>query len=368
MAGVYCSFLATVVAAACSPRREPWEVIQYLTVSPDRGDSKCHWVSAKTANKIFNFFHSMTKRVTPTSKLTFIKSGNAGTPVRVSPDAKKTSFEFTPGCVAMNPLIDQLRARIRSVETGNRLDDGGVVKHDCESLDRLLPERGYPRGTLVQWLSGGGQGASYLSLRVARQACLDGGALVVIDPLNQFFAPAAAAMGISLDHLIVLRTGSSTSPAAENDLLWAIDQSLRCPAVAAVWGPIAEIDERWFRRFQLSAETSGCLGLFLQPLAAAKRPSWAEVQWLVSSSSTSDRRSPTPNLSSHSAWQKIRLQLTRCRGTHTGKSIQLTIDHVTGNVQPLRHENEHRLQAAHASHVMPVDSQLAHSTDDRRRA
>ena len=184
----------------------------------------------------------MTKRVTRIRKLNFHQRlERQGTVLTL-----ENSFEFTPGCVAMNKIINQLRERIRSVETGNRLDDGGVVKHDCESIDRLLPEHGYPRGTLVQWLSGGGDGASYLSLRVAQQACLDGGALVVIDPLNQFFAPAAAAMGINLDHLIVLRMASSSCHAAQNDLLWAIDQSLRCPAVAAVWGPITEIDERGF--------------------------------------------------------------------------------------------------------------------------
>lgn len=286
-------------------------------------------------------------------------------------------------------LLAQLRDSIRQVETASRIDDGSLVKNGCAAIDQLLPEKGYPRGTLVQWITAGGSGADFLSLRVAQKASEDGGALVVIDPLNQFFPPAAAAIGINLDNLIVLRTGSqsprntgSTSTtetitgkatASHQDLLWAVDQSLRCPAVAAVWGPL-EIDERWFRRFQLSAESSGCLGLFLQPPAATKRPSWADVQWLVGMRNSS----PTNNLPQHS--QLVRLQLTRCRGTHTGKTINVAINHITGNVQPARRDHEqHRFINQRFSKTkpatgkcptnpLPVVTQLAHPAADRQRA
>jgi len=237
-------------------------------------------------------------------------------------------------------ILHQLREKIRAVETENRRDDGSLVKHGCEALDRLLPEGGYSRGTLVQWISGGGQGAEYLSLRVAQQACRSGGALVIADPCKQFFPPAAAAMGIDLNHLIVLQTAN------ENDLLWGMDQALRCPAVGAVWGWLNVIEERQFRRFQLSAESSGVIGLFLQPYAAARKPSWAEVQWLVgmggfpfSSACSSDRATSLQSFSQPASgkptsFQTVSLQLTRCRGTHTGKSIRLTIDPVTGVIEP----------------------------------
>ena len=286
-------------------------------------------------------------------------------------------------------LIAQLQDNIRQVETASRVDDGSLVKNGCAAIDYLLPEKGYPRGTLVQWITAGGSGADFLSLRVAQKACEDGGALVVIDPLNQFFPPAAAAIGINLDNLIVLRTGPqsprsagrATTPTTETgkatasyqDLLWAVDQSLRCPAVAAVWGPL-EINERWFRRFQLSAESSGCLGLFLQPPGAAKQPSWADVQWLVGMS----KPSHPDNLPQHS--QLVRLQLTRCRGTHTGKTINVAINHITGNVQPARRDHEQHqfinqrlpktkpATGKHPTNPLPMATQLAHPATGRQRA
>lgn len=299
-------------------------------------------------------------------------------------------------------LLDQLRNQIRGVETAGRMDDGVRVSSGCAAIDRLLPGSGYQRGTLIQWLTSGGQGADYLSLLVARQACQDGGALVVLDPLNQFYPPAAAAIGVNLDNLIILRTENLAGSEQELqvDLLWSIDQALRCPAVAAVWGPLDRIDERWFRRFQLSAETSGCLGLFVQPIPAARQPSWAEVQWMVSpvrapsrraaetrdartiqlaenrgadvvarefapgrqkggatngalcaglpTPHTPDRRSPSnqhQQLPAHSE-QQVRLQLTRCRGTQTGKTVNLSINTITGNVQLARRDHEQHQRAS----------------------
>lgn len=278
----------------------------------------------------------------------------------------------------MNTTIEQLRQQIERVETGGRAGQSEVVSSGCAAVDRLLSAGGYARGTLVQWIGQGGCGMDFLSLKVAQQACQNGGALVVVDPHQQFFPSAAAALGINLEHLIVLtekgeekegrekggrpqlpaeKKGAAPffSGAPSNDLLWAIDQSLRCPAVAAVWGPLAELDERWFRRFQLAAESSGCLGLFVQPLSAARKPTWAEVQWLVSthpsSSGATQRRkkSVRTQLSERSSGcvaqlgsdlsfpaQHVHLQLTRCRGTYTGKSIQVAIDHVTGDIQPIR--------------------------------
>ena len=300
-----------------------------------------------------------------------------------------------PSSLQKTKLIDRLRNRIRKVETAGRIDDGVRVSSGCAAIDRLLPGTGYQRGTLVQWLTGGGLGADYLSLLLARESCADGGALVIFDPLNQFYPPAAAAIGINLDNLVILHTEQPGRPtnARQEDLLWSIDQSLRCPGVAAVWGPLDHIDERWFRRFQLSAESSGCLGLFVQPLSESCQPSWAEVQWLVSATGrvqTNQPRSPSNQL--------VRLQLTRCRGAQTGKTVNLSIDTITGNVHLVRRDHEpafseHRTDRPAATHRSAAEqrepssmatagtppaivaenplslvSQLAHPTPGRQRA
>lgn len=256
----------------------------------------------------------------------------------------KTSFS-APQPPVLNQLVRTLQDQIRRVETAKRVGSGDAISSGCLAIDRLLPGRGYSPGTLTQWLTPGGYGADYLSLCVAIEACRNGGALVVLDPEHQFYPPAVAALGFNMGNLIVLRSptisrGHRSEPRnqTKNDLYWSVDQALRCSAVGAVWGPIGSIDERWFRRFQLSAESSGCLGLFVQAVSEVRQPSWAEVQWMVTGSPPADpgrRLSTTPDdkcLARDTRQHRVRMQLVRCRGAQTGQSLVVSINAVTGEV------------------------------------
>src|SRR5437868_3154844 len=62
-------------------------------------------------------------------------------------------------------------------------------------LDQRLLGGGFRRGSLVEWLSAGsGSGAGSLALAAAREACRNGRPLVIIDPRNLFYPPAAASL------------------------------------------------------------------------------------------------------------------------------------------------------------------------------
>ncbi|MHC4695899.1 MAG: ImuA family protein [Planctomycetota bacterium] len=105
---------------------------------------------------------------------------------------------------------------------------------------------------------------------------------ILLDTLGDFYPPAAWQYGIALDRLIVLRTRNV------RDAFWAMDQSLRCFAVAAVIAPFTQLDERHSRRLQLAARSSGCIGLILKP-ARQRVKSFAAVQMLLGGSPTSPR-------------------------------------------------------------------------------
>ncbi len=255
--------------------------------------------------------------------------------------------------MATQALVQQLQHRIERIETSARVDDGQTISSGCAAVDQLLPEAGYRRGTLVEWVTvqcsrqdsplplgggcssstkisrlygSGGSGSDFLSLLTAANACTDGGALVIADRNRRFYPPAAAAMGIDLGNVVVIRPPEEKSPhdrRYDEEFFWAIDQALGCSAVAAVWGAVDQISERWFRRFQLSAEASGTMGLFVRPPSAIGQPGWSEVQWHVAA-----KRSHA----AAAATQHVELKLARCRGGRSGKSIGLQIDTVTGDV------------------------------------
>ncbi len=242
--------------------------------------------------------------------------------------------------MADQALIHKLQQQIERIETTSRADDGNTFSSGSATMDRMLPAGGYRRGALVEWIAApdksrrrssfsGGCAVDFLSMLAAANACADGGALVIADRDCQFYPPAAAALGIELGNVVVIRPGADFRRSAGNrrydeEFFWAVDQSLRCSAVAAVWVAAAHIGERWFRRFQLAAESSGTVGLFVRPPSALGQPGWSEVQWKVQ---------PVPNTRSNGpASRAIRLQLLRCHGGKSGSVANLQIDSVTGGL------------------------------------
>ncbi len=215
-------------------------------------------------------------------------------------------------------LIDALRRQMSRLEgwRGPQAQEAPpTTTSGCDALDRLLPSRGFRRGTLVEWLSTHpGCGAGTLSLAAALVACQAGGSLVVVDRRRQFYPPAVAAFGADLQTTILVH------PRSERAVIWARDQALRCEAVAAVWGRVDKLDARSYRRLQLAAETGGGLGLLVRPAATRGQPTWSDVQLLVTPRPTNGNR-------------RVRVEVIRCRGGTSGAAVELEIDESTGAVR-----------------------------------
>jgi hypothetical protein len=86
-------------------------------------------------------------------------------------------------------------------------------------------------------------------------------------------------------------------PSRDDDELWAIDQALRCPGVAAVLAWPGRMQANAMRRLQLAARASGAVGLLVRGLGDARprvearrqathasiyEPTWADARVAVS--------------------------------------------------------------------------------------
>ncbi len=93
-------------------------------------------------------------------------------------------------------------------------DSSSVISSGLEVLDRLLPDAGFRAGTLIEWMAAKGS-ADQLALLAARSALEDRAALgedrvlIVIDDEETLYPPAAAALGIDLRRLILVRPGKT---------------------------------------------------------------------------------------------------------------------------------------------------------------
>jgi hypothetical protein len=252
--------------------------------------------------------------------------------------------------------LEELRRQIAAVESGPSAEDAGAVSTGVPALDALLPRGGLRRGAVTDWLSAAaGGGAQTLALLAAREACREGKSLVVVDRQRRFYPPAAAAWGIDLSRLIVVH------PANEADELWAIDQALRCRGIAAVWARREELESRDFRRLQLAAESGGTLGLLVRSARARGQPSWADVQLVCSPLAPRTVGRPFqavqdgPEGPSYTSGWRLHVELTRCRGSHPGQSVELEIDEWTGQIQT-RSVSEGN--ARHETHPLRPSAQL----------
>ena len=230
-------------------------------------------------------------------------------------------------------LVDSLRQEIARLEGARHLTREAPVSSGYGPLDNLLPGRGFHRGTLVEWLaSGAGSGVESLALATAREACREGGALVVFDLTREFYPPAAVRLGIDSGSLIIVQAAN------QSDNLWALDQALRCPGVAGVLAWPEKLDGRTFRRLQLAAEQGGGLGLLVRPQGARHEPSWAAVRLAIE---------PLPAVALH-APRRLKVELLRSRGGASGGSVEVEIDHETHPlylVSPLAHPTARRRAA-----------------------
>ena len=259
--------------------------------------------------------------------------------------------------IASRPaLVADLRQRLARLERSSRPADERPVSTGAPPLDRLLPGGGLHRGSLVEYLSpGAGSGTGTLALAAAREAANDGRALVVVDRSRTFYPPAAAAWGIDLARTLVVQ------PANDASELWALDQALRCPGIGAVYTTCGALDVRDFRRLQLAAESGGTLGVLVRPACFRGQPSWADVQWQVSTKDEGRRAKKVIGHSSlvirHFVW-RLCVELVRCRGAPGGQIAELVLDEATGIWQDAR--------TTHATHPVPLPAELADSARPRR--
>ena len=266
-----------------------------------------------------------------------------------------------------------------------------TVATGFSSLDRLLPAGGVRRGSLIEWLAGGdgclaggdaaaGDAGGAISLacavacRLADPRRLDqsrasqASTIVVVDRGQRFYPPAvipwldamadATGKGGGRPHLVVARASR------DDDELWAIDQALRCPGVAAVLAWPKRVHATAMRRWQLASRASGAVGLLVRGLSECgffgrvlageptgpSGPTWADAKLAISPVAGGE----------HAADLAVRrLRLSLVGGPWSGnemlkeRSTELLLD-LTNGCEATR---RHRMPARHTAPVEKAGGQ-----------
>ena len=114
--------------------------------------------------------------------------------------------------------------------------------------------------------------------------------MVWIGPRNELFGPGLAELGLAPERLIVVRA----RPAAAR--LWALEEALRSPGLAAALAEVDQLSLTQSRRLQLAAEAKGVTALLLRPPGAGATPSAAATRWQIEAAPSEAAGGPTASV------------------------------------------------------------------------
>jgi len=158
------------------------------------------------------------------------------------------------GSFGNSAVVEALRARVAVIE-GARGGAASVAALGIPAIDGVLPGGGLRRGAVHE--IAGIAASGFAAMAAGR---LNGPVLWCVDQYarGHLYGPGLVAFGLAPDRLVVACCANRT------DMLWAMEEGLRTPGLAAVVGePGGTVDLTASRRLQLAAETGGALGLVL---------------------------------------------------------------------------------------------------------
>ena len=179
----------------------------------------------------------------------------------------------TPSPAARHLVLGRLREEIRRIE-GRPGRRAGLVPCGIEEVDAMLPGGGFARGALSELMGGPASGKTAVALALVARLS-DSELFAWVDGRGELYPPAAAARGVDLGRLLVVRPPLAPigRPPPGADLpwratLWASEAVLASGAFAAVVMDVplpASVPgaDAAARRLQAAAERGGAIGLWL---------------------------------------------------------------------------------------------------------
>jgi len=211
--------------------------------------------------------------------------------------------------------LAELRRELRRFEVGAAGPEA-VVPFGDPLLDQALPWGGLRRGGLHEIAGEGADGsaAGFAAALLARLAKTQTGAGSILwcrsrrfdQEIGQPYGPGLARFGLRPAQLLVVAV---SRPA---DVLWAMEEGLRCRGLAVVLGEGITPDLTASRRLQLAAEAGGSTALLLSH-GAAGSASAALSRWRVKALPSRPDPGGGPG---RPRWQAA---LRRCRGGRPGE-------------------------------------------------
>jgi protein ImuA len=192
-------------------------------------------------------------------------------------------------------VLSRLRDEIRRIERRPARREGFLPSGLAE-VDAVLPGGGFPRGALAELAGGPASGKTAVALSVIA-GLGERDLAAYVDGRGELYPPAAAALGVDLSRLLIVRPAAPAARGRDPGLgaLWAAEALLGSGAFAAVavdagWPAALRGADAAARRLRAAAERGGAAGLWLSAKDGARPPAALRVEMEVRSGRVVARR------------------------------------------------------------------------------
>lgn len=158
-------------------------------------------------------------------------------------------------------IIAQLRKDILPLQGFKSILNRNETGIDLGAINGAFPNACFPTGAVHEFIAAGAEDTAATGGFIAGilgSLMQNGGAAIWISGSGTIFPPALQSFGIAPDKIIFIQLNKET------DILWAMEEALRCEGLAAVVTEIPDISFTISRRLQLAVEQSRVTGFIVR--------------------------------------------------------------------------------------------------------
>jgi protein ImuA len=180
-------------------------------------------------------------------------------------------------------IIAQLKREILPLQDFKTILNSNIVDAGLGPVKTAFPNSSFPVGAVHEFISAGAEDAAATGGFVAgilSSLMKSTGVTIWISSSASVFPPALKSFGIAPDKIIFIHLKK------EKEILWAIEEALKCKGLSAVIGEMPELSFTDSRRLQLAVEQSQVTGFILRRNPRSLNTTACVTRWKITSLSS----------------------------------------------------------------------------------
>lgn len=177
-------------------------------------------------------------------------------------------------------ILQQLQRKVLELQGFKTATTSSTESFGLGLLESCFPNATFPTGTIHEFLTENPEQTAasegFISGLLAK-LMETGNACLWISKNRKLFPPAMEKFGVNAQNIIFIDL------VKEKEILWVMEEALKCEGLAAVIAEIPDIDFAQSRRLQLATEKSHVTGILLRKQPKRLSATACNVRWQIKS-------------------------------------------------------------------------------------